>query len=353
MLSRFERDQLQYLLHQTVALKGTQWPNPAVGAMVCIEGDIISEGYHISAGEDHAEVIALKRAGSASKGATLIVTLEPCVHVGKTPACVDAIINAGISRVIWAIDDPNPVVYGKAKAILEAKGISVLGHCLPEEGFACIKEFYTFHQRNRPFIYLKSAVSLDGKIAPDNTKLHYISSSKSLEKVQDLRRLVQGICVGVGTINTDLPQLSIRDSQAQPSIIVMDPKGQINRSWLNDICNSGRHVIHCTTGFFEFQHDLYTPYRKLGDDKSKNWENLWLYLATEHQMHAILVEAGSGVFRSMFTSELWDEFWVFRVPKFFNHGVSWGNGPLPDIPLSVKTIEVLSEDTLTIYTHAI
>ena len=185
-LSKFEKGCLEQLISKTHLIRGTQYPNPAVGAMVIKDNQFISDGYHKLAGGDHAEVIALKKAHLKAKGATLLVTLEPCSHYGKTKPCVQQIIDFGIRRCIWAINDPNPAVCGKSKSILEANGIDVVSEADPTSGLTLIKEFNAFYKLKRPFIYVKAALSLDGKIAPNSNGLNYISSDASLHLVQIL-----------------------------------------------------------------------------------------------------------------------------------------------------------------------
>ena len=214
-----------------------QYPNPAVGAMVIKDGVSISKA-HLVAGKDHAEVIALAKAKGQTRGATLLVTLEPCSHYGKTKPCVQEIIDAGIDRCIWAINDPNPDVFGKSKQILEAHHIEVYDDVAPEKGHDLIKEFYSFYSAKRPYVYVKAALSLDGYIAPNSDHLNYISSPASLNLVQELRTNVQAICVGAKTINIDQPRLSIRIDRmidTQPLIVILDPKNYVDMDWVKAV----------------------------------------------------------------------------------------------------------------------
>ena len=134
----YESIQLKKLLNKTLQIKGSQYPNPAVGAMIIKDNSVIAEGYHEKAGFDHAEVIAINLAGDAAMGSTLLITLEPCTVYGKTPPCVNKIIDAGISRVIWAINDPNPKVFGTAKSILMGHNIQYCKIGKPHHQFNCL-----------------------------------------------------------------------------------------------------------------------------------------------------------------------------------------------------------------------
>ncbi|MGA0242560.1 MAG: bifunctional diaminohydroxyphosphoribosylaminopyrimidine deaminase/5-amino-6-(5-phosphoribosylamino)uracil reductase RibD, partial [Candidatus Marinamargulisbacteria bacterium] len=163
---------LNNLIQRTLELRGTQFPNPSVGAMVIKDGTIISDGYHLVSGERHAEVVALDNAGDQACGATLLITLEPCCHDGKTPPCVDRIIASGVQRVVWAMNDPNPKMQGRAATVLVSHGLDVVAHALPAEAWPAIKEFHTFFDQQRPYIYVKTAMSLDGYIAPNTNGLN-------------------------------------------------------------------------------------------------------------------------------------------------------------------------------------
>ncbi len=349
----FELDQLRRLISDTINLKGTQYPNPAVGAMLIKDQKIISEGYHQAPGQDHAEVIAIRKAGKFSDGATLLITLEPCTVYGKTPPCTDRIIRSGIKRVIWAINDPNPKITETAKTLLLSPNIEVVDHVLPELGLECIKEFDAFQRLCRPYVYLKAAVSRDQMLAPDRNGLTYISSQQSLAKVQQLRQYSQAICVGVDTINIDLPRLSIRnfESDKQPLIVVLDPKGMINRDWLNTTLDSGRKVFLFTNGDqIDIQHSALTCFTDLSTNKTANWA-LILTILYQHHVHAVLVEGGSGVFQSIIDAKMIDEVWLFNVPKELASDSSVPFCGVDQLNLMKLNEEILDGDKLTIYKH--
>ena len=315
----FEFERLTYLIQKTIETRGSQYPNPAVGAMLINHDEVISEGFHHLHGHDHAELIALKKAGNLAKGATLLITLEPCVHQGKTPPCVDAIIHSGVTRVLWAMDDPNPQVHGKAKRLLEAHSIQVHSHCLPDLALECVKEFNTFHKLSRPYVYVKAAVSLDGMIAPHSNGLTYISSQESLQVVQMLRTHIQAICVGANTVNVDQPRLSIRINQImpfQPTIVILDPRNIIDMDWVKKMLGIGRKIMLFRSQDLSQEYEGLCVDSGLSDDKLANWK--YLFQALHHQqIHGLLVEGGTSVFQSILGGGYFDELWITKVPHIF------------------------------------
>ena len=352
-ISSFESNLLASLIQKTIELRGSQYPNPAVGAMVIKNNHVISEGFHLLYGHDHAEVVALKKAGSSAQGATLLITLEPCVHTGKTPPCVNAIINAGIQRVIWAINDPNPRVYGKAQMILEDKSIEVIPHYSPDAGLACLKEFHAYHQYDRPYVYVKAAVSLDGKIAPHSNGLTYISSPESLHVVQQLRQNVQAICVGASTINIDQPRLSIRIDQRndfQPLIVILDPNNSVDLNWVHKTLGLGREILLFRSESMPSEMDGLTVLSNLTSDKQQNWQ-LVMKTLYEKKIHGLLVEGGSAVFRSILNAGYFDELWITKVPQVFgSDAVPFvSNGANLPLDISLTSSEIYGSDVVMKY----
>ncbi|MBI5251224.1 MAG: bifunctional diaminohydroxyphosphoribosylaminopyrimidine deaminase/5-amino-6-(5-phosphoribosylamino)uracil reductase RibD [Desulfomonile tiedjei] len=189
---------------------GRTSPNPAVGAVIVKDGKIVGKGYHRAAGEPHAEVEAIRAAGSEARGAELFVTLEPCNHHGRTPPCVEAILDAGISKVWYGMDDPNPGVTGGGAKRLREAGVEAVGHVF-EDRCRRLNEIYLLNiTQRRPFVFLKLAMSLDGRIATRTGHSQWITSDASRRKVHRLRDRVSAIMVGVETVIADNPLLTTR-----------------------------------------------------------------------------------------------------------------------------------------------
>ena len=190
--------------------RGRTSPNPFVGAVIVQGGEVVGEGYHQAAGEAHAEVHAINHAGAAARGGTLYVTLEPCAHYGRTPPCTEAIIRSGIAQVFAAHVDPNPRVGGKGIRELEEAGVRVhVGLCEPEAR-RLNEIFIKYIRTNQPFVILKSAMSLDGKIATVTGESQWISSEASRLRGHEIRDAVDAILVGVNTVINDDPSLTTR-----------------------------------------------------------------------------------------------------------------------------------------------
>src|SRR5213083_2079251 len=188
--------------------QGRTSPNPAVGAVVVKDGVIIGRGWTQPGGRPHAEPVALAQAGEAARGATLYVTLEPCSHVGKSPPCVDAVIAAGISRVVSAIEDPNPEVAGQGHARLRAAGITVdIGPCAAEAAHDHAGHFRRIRDK-RPHVILKLAISADDKIGAAGHKPVAITGDAAKTRVHLLRAQSDAILVGIGTVKADDPSLT-------------------------------------------------------------------------------------------------------------------------------------------------
>lgn len=202
--------------------KGTTSPNPMVGAVLVKNGRIISSAYHRRAGTLHAEALALRKAGKGARGGTLYVNLEPCSHIGRTPPCTDAIIESRIKKVFCAMVDPNPLNDGRGIKILKRNKIDVSVGLLREEAQELNEVFIKYITQNLPFVTLKVAESLDGKIATKFYVSKWITSEISRDYVHRLRSDVDAILVGVNTIIKDNPLLTSR-RQRTPIKVVLDP----------------------------------------------------------------------------------------------------------------------------------
>ena len=222
-------------------------PNPLVGAVVVKNNTIVGEGYHHKAGEAHAEVHALDAAGDNARGATLYVTLEPCAHYGKTPPCAKRVVESGIARVVIGSTDPNPLVAGKGIQILTEAGIEVTTDVCVDECIQLNEHFFTFIQTHKPFVTIKSAMSLDGKIATFTGQSQWITNESSRKDGHVLRATHDAMLVGIGTILADDPLLNCRLTRDelyqavidtndvstentlevhQPDIVILDSQGR-------------------------------------------------------------------------------------------------------------------------------
>ncbi len=209
--------------------EGLTRPNPPVGAVVVKNNKVIGRGYHRKAGGPHAEVYALRQAGSRAAGATLYVTLEPCSSWGRTPPCTDAILAAGIKRVVCAVSDPNSKHSGKGFTLLRKKGITVERGVGAEEGSEILRPFASTMLRTRPYITVKLATSLDGRIADSTGCSQWISGPEARVQVQGLRRRADAIMVGAGTVMADNPSLMPRPSKGRkPYRVIVDARGKVS-----------------------------------------------------------------------------------------------------------------------------
>ena len=199
---------------------GLASPNPVTGCVLVKDGNVIGEGFHSYADKDHAEIVALKQAGAAARGSTCYVTLEPCSHHGRTPPCADALIKAGVARVVTAARDPNPQVSGRGLDRLQAAGVSLTIGVKEAAARRLNEAFAKFIRTHRPFVTMKAGMTLDGRIAPPPTKdhipsgsTHWITGDRSREVVQELRHAADAILTGIGTILNDDPLLTDRSGR--------------------------------------------------------------------------------------------------------------------------------------------
>jgi diaminohydroxyphosphoribosylaminopyrimidine deaminase/5-amino-6-(5-phosphoribosylamino)uracil reductase len=348
--------------------QGRTWPNPAVGAVVVKDGVIVGRGWTQSGGRPHAEPDALKRAGEAARGATLYVTLEPCSHVGKSPPCVDAVIAAGIARVVSAIEDPNPEVAGGGHAKLRAAGIVVdVGLHAAEAAHDHAGHFRRIRD-HRPHVILKLAVSADDKIGAAGHKPVAITGEAARTRVHLLRAQCDAILVGIGTVLADDPVLTCRlpgMEARSPVRVVLDrslriPGGsrlvQSAREtplWVmtSDLSEApaavklgaaGAQVIRVAANSTPSRLDLAAV----------------LHALSEKGISRLMVEGGARVASSFVSAGMVDEVWLLRGPQAVGAD---GVPALDALPLSALTgspafklraSESLGKDTLHIYERA-
>ncbi|GAB4258480.1 bifunctional diaminohydroxyphosphoribosylaminopyrimidine deaminase/5-amino-6-(5-phosphoribosylamino)uracil reductase RibD [Thermincola ferriacetica] len=221
---------MRMALELAAKARGNTSPNPMVGAVIVKDGRVIGKGYHMKAGTPHAEVHALREAGELSRGATMYVTLEPCSHYGRTPPCSKAVIAAGVARVVVAMEDPNPLVSGQGIQQMREAGIQVEVGLMEKEARELNEVFIKYIKTRRPFVVMKSAMTLDGKIATAMGHSRWITGEEARRLVHLWRSWYDAILVGIGTVLTDNPLLTCRleDRQAQnPVRIILDSLGRL------------------------------------------------------------------------------------------------------------------------------
>ena len=292
-------------------------PNPSVGALVIKDKKIVGKGLHETAGQDHAEVIALKDAGLLAKGADLYVTLEPCNHQGKTPPCTNAIISAGISNVYIAMKDPNPLVNGLGIKYLKKNGINVTTGIMEEEAKKINLGFLNRMIKSRPYIRSKIAMSLDGKTSLFNGQSQWITSEASRIDVQKWRLKSCAILTGKGTINSDDPSLTIRNNppNQQPLRVILDSHLRVKVE--SKILQQSNVMV-----FYGADKNLnLTKLKKTKAEfikipllgKKINLVELMKYL-NELQINELLVEAGPDLNGELLKLGLLDELITYTAP---------------------------------------
>jgi len=301
--------------------EGRTNPNPMVGAVVVKDGRIISAGWHRQAGSPHAEIHALNMAGDLAAGATLYVTLEPCSHFGRTPPCVNRIIDAGIKKVVAATVDPNPQVAGRGIKILRDAGIDVEVGVLEDEARKLNENFFKWVTQKLPFVTLKFAASLDGKIATVGGQSKWISCEESRNFVHKLRDLNAGIMVGVGTILADNPSLTARiENGKNPVRIVADSMARtpIDARIVGD--GQARTIIAVTENAPREKVAALKRYGAeiiiAGEGKRVDLKTLMKKIA-EREITSVLVEGGGTLNFSLLKAGLVDKVIAFIAPKIF------------------------------------
>ncbi|MGI5835033.1 MAG: bifunctional diaminohydroxyphosphoribosylaminopyrimidine deaminase/5-amino-6-(5-phosphoribosylamino)uracil reductase RibD [Chloroflexota bacterium] len=326
--------------------KGSTGNNPPVGAVIVRDGRIVGEGYTQPPGQAHAEIVALRQAGEAARGATMYVTLEPCCHFGRTPPCTQAILKAGISEVHMATLDPNPLVCGGGKAALQQGGVAVTVGLHESQARRIIEAWLTYIQLKRPQVIAKYAMTLDGKIATFTGESKWITGLPARRRVHQLRASVDAIMVGVTTVVADNPQLTARDEEGkplphQPLRVIVDSTGRVplnsqvvsgklpgatvivvgpraNSQHINEIEARGNSIISVPE--LNGRVDLRAALSGLAAD----WD-----------VTSLLVEGGGQLLGSLFDLGLVDKVVGFIAPKL----IGGANAPGPVAGRGVEAIE--------------
>ncbi len=340
--------------------EGLVEPNPQVGAVVVDgHGQIVGEGCHERFGGPHAEVMALAAAGAAARGATLLVTLEPCCHHGKTPPCTDAVIAAGISRVVVATRDPFPAVNGSGIAALEAAGIPVETGLMAPEAERLIAPFRTLLTAGRPWVIAKWAMSLDGRIATATGESQWISGEASRGAVHRLRGRMDAILIGIGTALADDPLLTARPAGLRRALrIVVDSAARLpptsrlvqTAPEIPLLVAVGPDAPAQRTNHLESLGCL--VWRGSEADRGLRLRELLHHLG-QQRLTNLLVEGGNGVLGSFCDLKFVDEAWAFVAPKLIGGAAApaplggQGHPRLADAPrIAVEELASLDGDVL-------
>lgn len=294
--------------------KGKTSPNPLVGTVIVKKEEIVGKGYHKQAGEPHAEINALKEAGERAKDAVLYVNLEPCCHYGRTPPCTESIIQAGIKEVVIALKDPNPYVNGKGIREIRLAGIKVRSGILEKEAQKLNEVYLKYITTGEPFVILKSALTLDGKMATHSGSSKWITGEKAREYAHCLRKEVDGILVGIETVLKDNPHLTVKGKKLTK--IIVDSKARIPLT--ANVLNHS--TVVATTKL--------APEKKIRDlekrgvkvliiEEKKNKVNLKKLVQElgKRQITSLIVEGGSAINTSFLKENLVDKILFFFAPK--------------------------------------
>lgn len=303
----------------------TTSPNPRVGCVIVQSGAVVGEGWHEKAGEPHAEVFALQQAGERAKGATVYVTLEPCSHFGKTPPCADALIQAGVSRVVIAMKDPNPKVAGNGINRLKAANIAVEVGLFEEDAYRLNRGFILRMTQQRPLITLKLAASLDGKIALSNGKSQWITGERARHDVQQFRATQCGILTTIATASRDLARLTVREVKCDraPVRLVLDSTGSADSN-LPIFSNEARTVLivgeHAVISTEIWQEKGVDIWRLPLDSMGRIELNALMSAMNSAQLNEVMTEAGAVLNGALLTSGFADCLRLYLAPKLFGSG---------------------------------
>lgn len=339
---------------------GLTRPNPPVGAVVVKNKRIVGMGFHPKAGQPHAEIYALKEAGTRARGATIYVTLEPCCTTGRTPPCTDAIIQSGVKRVVYGCVDPNPDHAGKADKILRKAGIDVMRNVLPDECGELITPFKMRFLQRRPFVTLKLACSLDGRIADARGESKWITGKAARNAVHQLRRTADGIMVGAETVRKDNPTLLPKPAHGrQPLRIVLAGKSRLpaNARVFTDR-HASRTVVFISPGHAVLKQKkalerngaqlIVIPSRK----GAVSIPAAMRKLSDMNCMH-IVCEGGGAVASSLLKDKLADRLFMFYAPIVLGGrakpavgGIGWTLNEAPEF--EIQRTETMEQDILVV-----
>ena len=332
---------------------GRTAPNPMVGALVVKDGEVVGEGYHVALGEPHAETMALAAAGSKARGSTVVVTLEPCCHYGRTPPCTQQLIAAGVERVIVAMKDPDPRVSGSGIQELEKAGIDVVVGVGGDQAAELIRGYVLAKTQSRPAITLKVAASLDGRIADQHGHSQWITAEATRRLGHQLRNTHDAILVGSGTVTADDPHLTTRSVEGgrDPVAVVLDT--QLALSSEANLLAADRPVrLYCSTEADSREFGPHVTVAPVGAGPDGVHLSEVLSDMVEAGIHTVLVEGGGRVHRSFLDAAFVDRIELFLAPRLLGQGPGWVGGTgfaLAEAPhFEVSSVERLASGDLHI-----
>jgi len=307
--------------------RGRTAPNPMVGAVVVSAGRVVGQGWHRRAGEPHAEVLALRQAGEAAKGATLYVSLEPCCHHGRTPPCTDAILAAGVSRVVAAMQDPFPKVAGGGFAQLRGAGVEVATGVLDEEARELNRAFIRAVETGLPWVTLKMAMTLDGKIATRTGDSRWVTGETARRFVHGLRNQCDAVMVGIGTVRADDPLLTCRLHRGRnPLRVVVDARAELPLTSRLAQTARGTPTLLAVSQEAEITHleAAAIEVERIPSVEGRVDIAALLRRLVERGIHSVLCEGGAVLAGSLLDARLVDDVVWFIAPKLVG-----GEGPGP------------------------
>jgi diaminohydroxyphosphoribosylaminopyrimidine deaminase/5-amino-6-(5-phosphoribosylamino)uracil reductase len=321
-----EKDDIKFMqrcLDLASKSEGRTYPNPLVGSVIVHNGRIIGEGYHLKAGEPHAEVVAINSVNERELlgSSTLYVNLEPCSHFGKTPPCSDLIISCSIKRVVAGTTDTSEKVSGKGIAKLKESGCEVITGVLEEKCRWINRRFFTFHEKKRPYIVLKWAQSADGFLDAERSKDNirkplWITGNTERVLVHRWRASEQSILAGAGTIRIDNPKLNVRDwTGKDPVRLILSSSGNLDSSSALFKAR-GRNIMFTHNAIAKFGETIMVILDEGADSASQISD--YLYMAG---IQSVLIEGGAKVLEHFISSGLWDEARIFSGRDYFKKGV--------------------------------
>jgi diaminohydroxyphosphoribosylaminopyrimidine deaminase / 5-amino-6-(5-phosphoribosylamino)uracil reductase len=314
-----DKQYMRLALEMAKSTAGQTAPNPHVGSVLVKEGRIVGIGAHLKAGEPHAEIHALRMANENAKGATAYVTLEPCSHHGRTGPCAEALVRAGVTRVVIAALDPNPLVSGRGVKILEEAGIEVVTGVCEEEANILNEVFNKFIVTKTPFVTLKAAMTLDGKIATSTGSSKWITGEKAREEVHRLRSVHDAILVGVNTVIADNPELTCRLIEGRnPTRVILDSTLRIplTAKLVNDE-EAPTWIFTSKTFDVHKKEELEKRGCRVFVTSSQEQVDVQevLQLLVDEQVTSLFIEGGSGVNGTFIEKRLIDKAIFFIAPK--------------------------------------